>query len=50
MVKYKVIRVPESVYDRIIIDKKHFQETIKLPFTMGDTIHEYHKILNGLIK
>jgi len=48
MVKYKVIRLPESIYNRIVLDKKHFQETIKIPFTMGDTINEYHKILNSL--
>jgi len=44
--KFKKISVTEEVYQRIIKDRKHFQEVIGGGrWSISDTISEYFKIL-----
>jgi hypothetical protein len=47
--KFKKISVTEDTYDRIVKDRKHFQETIGGGiWSISDTIDEYIKILNQI--
>jgi predicted CopG family antitoxin len=45
--KFKRISITEEVYERLIVDRNHFQEIIGGgKWSISDTISEYLKILN----
>jgi len=46
----KIIKVSDSVHDRLKEDKEHFTKVIGYNFRFTDVISEYHKILNTLEK
>ncbi len=49
-IKCKKISISESVYDRLVEDKKDFTKKIGINFTFSSTLNEYHKILDGIKK
>lgn len=47
-IRYKKISISESVYNRLLEDKKNFTKDIGINFTFSSTLNEYHKILDGI--
>ena len=49
--KREIVKVSESVHERLLKDRDEFEKTIGGgKWSLSDTINEYHKILDAMVK